>query len=108
LVAEIPGTHPRGSTQINAMLATLGIALFIDELGLLEFDVIFQTDRHTFLIDINLITVQACAIGRSESRHIVQEDPKSTVHPSQCLSPDQGENSVKQIRSLDHGTRVQI
>jgi hypothetical protein len=53
--ADIPKTHLRGSTQIDFVLATLGIALFIDASGLLNFDVIFRTDRSTFFIDIHVV-----------------------------------------------------
>jgi hypothetical protein len=38
--AEIPNTHLRGSKQINFVLTTAGIALFIQSIGLLDFDVI--------------------------------------------------------------------
>jgi hypothetical protein len=54
LDAEIPNTHLRGSKQIDFVLATPGIALFIDPIGLLDFDVIFRTDHRTFFIDINI------------------------------------------------------
>jgi hypothetical protein len=39
--AEIPNTHLRGSKQIDFVLTTSGIALFIQSIGLLDFDVIF-------------------------------------------------------------------
>jgi hypothetical protein len=39
--AEIPNTHLRGSKQIDFVLTTSGIALFIQYIGLLDFDVIF-------------------------------------------------------------------
>jgi hypothetical protein len=50
--ADIPNTHLRGSTQIDFMLTTAGIAPFIQAIGLLDFDVIFRTDHRTFFIDI--------------------------------------------------------
>jgi hypothetical protein len=37
------------------MLATPSIALFIDALGLLDFDGILRTDNLTFFIDINIV-----------------------------------------------------
>jgi hypothetical protein len=52
--AEIPNTHSRGSKQIDFVLVTPGIALFIQSIDLLDFDVIFRTDHHTFFIDINM------------------------------------------------------
>jgi hypothetical protein len=39
--AEIPNTHLRRSKQIDFVLTTAGIALFIQSIGLLDFDVIF-------------------------------------------------------------------
>jgi hypothetical protein len=39
--AEIPYTHLRGSEQIEFVLTTACIALFIQSIGLLDFDVIF-------------------------------------------------------------------
>jgi hypothetical protein len=47
--AEIPNTHLRGSKQIDFVLVTPGIAIFIKSIGLLDFDVIFRTDHRTFL-----------------------------------------------------------
>jgi hypothetical protein len=53
LDADIPNTPLRGSVQIDFKLATPGIALVIDVIGLLDFDVIFRTNHCTFFIDIN-------------------------------------------------------
>jgi hypothetical protein len=36
------------------VLATPGIALFIQYVGLLDFDIIFRTDHHTFFIEIDM------------------------------------------------------
>jgi hypothetical protein len=52
---QIYPTLTRGSKQIDFVLATPDIALFIDAIGLLEFGVIFRTDHHTFFIDINIV-----------------------------------------------------
>jgi hypothetical protein len=52
--AEIPNTHLRGSKKISLLLTTPGIALFIQYIGLLDFEVIFRTDPHTFFIDIDM------------------------------------------------------
>jgi hypothetical protein len=52
--AEIPNTHFRGSKQMDFVLTTAGIALFIQSIGLIDFDVIFQTDHRTFFIDIDM------------------------------------------------------
>jgi hypothetical protein len=49
---DIPNTHLRGSKQINFVLMTAGIAVFIQAIGLLDFDVIFRNDHRTFFIDI--------------------------------------------------------
>jgi hypothetical protein len=50
--AEIPNTHLRVSKQIYFVLTTPVIALFIQYIGLLDFDVIFRTGHRTFFIDI--------------------------------------------------------
>jgi hypothetical protein len=52
--ADIPNTHLRGSKQIDFVLTTAGIPLFIQSIGLLDFDVIFLTDHRTFCIDIDM------------------------------------------------------
>jgi hypothetical protein len=52
--AEILNTHLRGSKQIDFVLATSGIVIFIQSIGLLDFDVIFLTDHPTFFIDTNM------------------------------------------------------
>jgi hypothetical protein len=52
--AEIPNTHLRGSKQIVFVLTSAGIALFIQSIGLLDFDVIFRTDHRIFFIDIDM------------------------------------------------------
>jgi hypothetical protein len=52
--AEIPNTYLRGLEQIDFVLATPGIALSIQSIGLLDFDVIFRTDHHTFFIDMDM------------------------------------------------------
>jgi hypothetical protein len=52
--AEIPNTHLIRSKQIDVVLTTAGIALFIQSIGLLVFDVIFRTDHRTFFIDIDM------------------------------------------------------
>jgi hypothetical protein len=51
---DIPNTHLRGSTQIDFVLTTAGIAHFIQSIGLLDFDVIFRTDQQTLFIDIDM------------------------------------------------------
>jgi hypothetical protein len=52
--AEIPNTHLKGSKKIDFVLTTAGIALLIQSIGLLDFDVIFRTDHRTFFIDIDM------------------------------------------------------
>jgi hypothetical protein len=52
--AEIPNTHLRGSKQNDFVLNTAGIALFIQSIGLLDFDVIFRTDHRKLIIDIDM------------------------------------------------------
>jgi hypothetical protein len=80
--AEIPNTHQIGLKKIDFMLATPGIALFIDTIGLLYFDVIFQTDHHTFFIDIKIVGFFG---SRTESlpahrfRQLQLEDPRFTM-----------------------------
>jgi hypothetical protein len=49
-----PNTHLRGPKQINIMLATPGIEIFMPSIGLLDFDVIFRTDHRTFFINIDM------------------------------------------------------
>jgi hypothetical protein len=44
----------RGSKKIKFLLATPGIAIFIQSVGLLAFDIIFRADHRTFFIDINM------------------------------------------------------
>jgi hypothetical protein len=44
----------RGLKQIDFVLTTAGIAPFIQSIGLLDFDVIFQTDHRTLFIDIDM------------------------------------------------------
>jgi hypothetical protein len=44
----------RGLKQIDVLLATPGIELFMPSIGLLDFDVIFRTDHCTFFIDIDM------------------------------------------------------
>jgi hypothetical protein len=39
--AQIPNTHLRGSKKIDFVLTTAGIVLFIQSIGLLDFDMIF-------------------------------------------------------------------
>jgi hypothetical protein len=53
--AEISNTHLRASKQIKFVLATPGIALVIQYIGLLDVDVIFRIDRRTFFIDIDMV-----------------------------------------------------
>jgi hypothetical protein len=52
--AEILNTHLRGSKQIDFVLATPGIAIYMQSIGLLDFDVIFRTAHRTFFIDIDM------------------------------------------------------
>jgi hypothetical protein len=52
--AEITNTHLRGSKHIDFVLATPGIALYMQSIGLLDIDVIFRTDHRTSVIDINM------------------------------------------------------
>jgi hypothetical protein len=52
--AEIPNTHLRGSKQIDFVLVTPGIAIFIHSIGLLDFDVIFRSDHRTLCIEIDM------------------------------------------------------
>jgi hypothetical protein len=52
--ADIPNTHFRWSKQIDFVLTTVGIAPFIQSIGLLDFDVIFRTDHQTFFIGIDM------------------------------------------------------
>jgi hypothetical protein len=52
--ADIPNTHLRGSKQIDFVLTTAGIAHFLQSIGVLDFDVIFQTDHRTLFIDIDM------------------------------------------------------
>jgi hypothetical protein len=52
--AEIPNTDLRGSKQIDFVLTNAGIVLFIQSIGLLDFDVIFRNDNRTLFIDIEM------------------------------------------------------
>jgi hypothetical protein len=77
--AEIPNTHLRGSEQIDFMLTTAGIALFIQSIGLLDFDVIFQTDHRTFFIDIDMEGFFGSAtetLPAQRLRQLQLEDPR--------------------------------
>jgi hypothetical protein len=69
--------HLRGSKQIDFVLATLGIALFIYTIGLLDFDVIFRTDHRTFFIDINMVIFFGSrreSLPAQRFRHLQLED----------------------------------
>jgi hypothetical protein len=77
--ADIPNTHLRGSKQIDFVLATPGIALFIQFIGLLDFDVIFQTEHRTFFIDIDMEGFFGSAtetLPAQRLRQLQLEDPR--------------------------------
>jgi hypothetical protein len=77
--AEIPNTHLRESKQIEFFLATPGIALFIQSIGLLDFDVIFRTDHRTFFIDIEMVGFFGSATEILPAQRLMQlqlEDPR--------------------------------
>jgi hypothetical protein len=77
--SEIPNTHLRGSKQIEFVLETPGITLFIDAIWLLDFGIIFRTDNWNFFIDINIVGFLG---SRTESlpaqrfRQLKLEDPR--------------------------------
>jgi hypothetical protein len=76
--ADIPNTHLRGSKQIDFVLTTAGIAPFIQALGLIDFDVIFQTDHRTFFIDIDMAGFFGSAtetLPAQRLRQLQLEDP---------------------------------
>jgi hypothetical protein len=77
--AEIPNTQLRGSKQICFVLTTAGISLFIQSIGLLDFDVIFRTDHRTFFIDIDMEGFFGSATETFPAQRIRQlklEDPR--------------------------------
>jgi hypothetical protein len=86
--AEIPNTHLRGSKQIDFVLKTAGIALFIKSIGLLDFDVIFLAYHRTFFIDIDMVGFFGSAtetLPAQRLRQLQLEDPRFTSEYRQVL-----------------------
>jgi hypothetical protein len=78
-LSAIPNTHLRGSRQIDFVLTTVGIAPFIRAIGLLDFDVAFQTDHRTFFIDIDMDGFFGSASEKLPAQRLRQlqlEDPR--------------------------------
>jgi hypothetical protein len=72
-------THLRGSKQIDFVLTTPGIALFIKSIGLLDFDVIFRANHRIFFIDINMEGFCGSAtetLPAQRLRQLKLEDPR--------------------------------
>jgi hypothetical protein len=72
-------THLRGSKQINFVLTTAGIAPFIRAIGLLDFDVVFQTDHRIFFIDTDMDGFFGSAMETLPAQRLRQlqlEDPR--------------------------------
>jgi hypothetical protein len=86
--AEIPNTHLRGSKQIDFVLTTAGIALFIQLIGLLDFDVIFRTDHWTLFIDIDMegfFGSVTDTLPAQRIRKLQLEDPRVTTEYRKVL-----------------------
>jgi hypothetical protein len=87
--AEIPNTHLRRSKQIDFVLATHGIALYKQSIGLLDFDVIFRTAHRTFFIDIDM---QGLFVSTTESlpaqrfRQLQLEEPRVATEYRRILN----------------------
>jgi hypothetical protein len=77
--ADILNTHLRGSKQIDFVLTIAGIAPFLQSIGLLDFDVIFQTDHRTFFIHIDmdgLFGSETETLPAQRLRQLQLEDPR--------------------------------
>jgi hypothetical protein len=86
--AEIPNTHLRGSTQINFVLATPGITLFIDAIGLLDFGTVFLTEHRTFFVDINIVGFFGSttkSLPAQRFRQLQLEDPRVAIEYRRIL-----------------------
>jgi hypothetical protein len=95
--AEIPNTHLRGSKQIDVVLATPCIALFIQFIGLLDFDVIFQADHRTLFIDINMEGFFGSAtetLPAQRLRQLQLEDPRVSTEYRKILQQQLVHHSV--------------
>jgi hypothetical protein len=85
---DIPNTHLRGSTQINFLLTTVGIAPFIQAIGLLDFDVVFRTDHRTFFIDTDMAGLFGSAtetLPAQRLRQLQLEDPRVATEYRKAL-----------------------
>jgi hypothetical protein len=91
--AEITNTHLRGLAQIDFVLSTPGIVLYMQSIGLLDFDVIFRTDHRTFFIDIDMegffgSTIES--LPAQQFRQLQLEDPivsKELINYSHSRNP---------------------
>jgi hypothetical protein len=85
---DIPNTHLRGSKKIDFVLTTAGIAPFIPEIGLLDFDVVFRTDHRTFFIDIDMDGFFGSAtetLPAHRLRQLQLEDPRVVTEYRKAL-----------------------
>jgi hypothetical protein len=84
------------------VLETPGIALFIDAIGLLDFDVIFQTDHRAFFIDINMVGFfrsRTEALPAQRFRQMQLEDTRVATEYRRILHQQDGESVDTTIAS---------
>jgi hypothetical protein len=106
---DIPNTHLRGSKQIDFVLTTAGIALFIQSIGLLDFDVTFRTDHQTFFIDIDMDGFFGSAtetLPAQRLRQLQLEDPRVATEYRKVLHQQFLHHSVfRQIKEQSESSK---